>query len=90
MHERFIAISLGYWGKGNTIDAAKSALRKAGGKSRGCVVWKFTSELPFAPNDRDATEDETDCWVSRDGMLVSIRAKREIVEQPKQKKPTRR
>ena len=83
MNERYIAISgsggYGSWGAGPTINDAKRNLHQARGKVRGLRVFRFTSESPFAPADRDAGEDEADCWVGQDGSVNWIRCEREEV-----------
>jgi hypothetical protein len=77
-HERFIAFGLGYWGTGSTIEKAKKQLRKAGGRLRnGYNIYRFWSEKPFAPSERPANEDESDCWVGRDGSINWVRCERE-------------
>lgn len=81
MSERFIAMSgdglYGHYGVGETIDMAQRKLRAAGGRSKGCVVFHFTSMMPFAPFYRDAHDNEADCWVGQDGALNWIRCERE-------------
>lgn len=69
----------GHYGKGETLDDARKAWRKAGGrKAHGNVrELRFTSCLPFAPFDRDATDKEADAWVGRDGSVNWVRCKRE-------------
>ncbi len=82
MNERFICISMesscyGHWGTGDTLEKAKKALRKAGGKVKGCRVIRFTSDLPFAPVTKlKADETEADCWVGRDGSVNWVRCER--------------
>lgn len=81
MNEFFIVTSggmYGHFGKGTTLKAAVSAWRKAGGrkKDENYRVTRFTSELPFAPFDRPATEQEADAWVGRHGSLNWVRCER--------------
>ena len=77
MNERFIAaISnlYGHWGVGTTLGEALTNARKAGARKRDKFrTWQFTSELPFAPPDREATEEEADCWVGQDGSINWVR-----------------
>lgn len=84
MHERYIATSgglYGNWGNGDTVEDAKKNLRKAGGKIKGCKLWKFTSQLPFAPTDKQIAEQaEADCWIGRDGSMSWVRCQREEME----------
>jgi len=82
MHVRFIARSFngfgGHWGLGDTIAQAIQKMKKAGAKKKDdFTVWQFTSELPFAPTDRDAEETEADVWIDRNGSINWIRCKRE-------------
>lgn len=81
MHERVIILSRsqygGNWGAGPTVEAALAKLKEHGGKRREIKRgWRFISELPFAPPDRDATEGEADCWVDRDGTVNWLRCGR--------------
>ena len=81
MHETFIAMSgsiYGVWGVGPTIERAEANLRKAGGVKSN-RVYRFASELPFAPRDRDATAEEADCWIGRDGSMSWTRCEKTIV-----------
>lgn len=84
MNERYIAMSgdglYGHWGAGDTAEDARKKLKKAGGKVEGCILYRFTSELPFAAADKKVADDtEADCWVGRDGSMNWIRCKREEV-----------
>lgn len=80
MNERFILIGLGYWGAGDTVEKAKSQLRKAGGRLKdGFNIYRFSSDKPFAPSTRDATDTEADCWIGRDGSINWIRCERELI-----------
>lgn len=89
MHERFIALSTGkgfggYWGSGETLEKAKKNLKASGGhvgKKPGLRVFRFTSELPFAPAAcLQATDQEADCWVGQDGSMNWVRCQREEVK----------
>ncbi len=83
-HERFIVVSCsreafgGHWGQGETLDEAVENCRKAGGRKRDDYrkVWRFTSELPFAPVDRDALSSESDAYVGQDGQMYWKRCER--------------
>jgi len=88
MNERWIVKSFdpktigGNWGVGATREEAVANARKAGAKKRDKFrVWRFTSELPFAPIDRGAFNDEADCWVGQDGSTNWIRCERELIEE---------
>lgn len=59
----------GYYGRGETKAIAKRRLHEAGGNIPKCRVYEFTSSLSFAPDIRDALENEADCWVNEDGSL---------------------
>lgn len=74
----------GHYGKGTTLEAARSAWRKAGGRKNGGGYRELTfqSELPFAPMDRSATESEADAWVGQDGGVVTVRCQK-VSLQPK-------
>lgn len=81
-HELFIARSFdgygGHWGVGASRNAAVEKMRAAGAKKRDRYkLWRFYSELPFAPTDRDAHEDEADAFVGGDGTVNWIRCERE-------------
>lgn len=87
MRERYIARTVGglygYWGAGRIEDEAIEKMRKSGAKRRDPYrVYKFTSDLPFAPVDREATEQEADCWVGEDGSCNWIRCERTVVIEP--------
>lgn len=71
----------GHYGKGDTLDKAKAAWRKAGGtkKEGGYKEIRFLSRLPFAPSDRDAKATEADAWVGRDGSINWVRCDREYL-----------
>ena len=47
--------------------------------------WAAISDLPFAPQDRDATEDEADVWVNSLFGIYTIRAELNEVTGSKQK-----
>lgn len=73
----------GHYGKGTTLAEAQAAYKKAGGKKRDKqIVHRFESELPFAPFDRDATDEEADAWVGRDGSINWLRCQRTAVGEP--------
>lgn len=82
MNERFIVINgdgfYGNWGVGNTEKMARTKLKKAD-KKLASVVFRFYSNLPFAPADRKAHGNEADCWIGRDGSLNWLRCKRERI-----------
>lgn len=84
MNEYFILLGVtkdrfgGYWGGGATIEDAKKKFRKAGGRTV-TVVNRFTSALPFVAADREATEQEADAYVSKDGTLCWIRCERKVL-----------
>lgn len=84
-HVRFIVQSFkdfsGSWGRGEDLVEAKANLKKNNGKVKNIVkAWKFTSDLPFAPGDREANEDESDAYISNNGMIHWIRCHREEIE----------
>ena len=76
-YERYIAVSNerygGFYGYGEDQKAALAKLKLAGGKPKLAKLIRFTSELPFAPTDRPATEQEADAWMDRYGGLNYIR-----------------
>lgn len=92
MNERYLVIGRprgrgeygGRWGSGETAKAATLNYRKAGGSTAKDVskMFRFTSELPFAPTDREATDAEADCWVGGDGAINWVRCEREEVTKP--------
>jgi hypothetical protein len=71
-YKYYIVISNGYWGGGENPTAAKAHWKDVGGKGNWSM-YQFTSNLPFAPADRDATKDEAEAWVNRYGSLVMKR-----------------
>ena len=83
MNKRFIVIGRGYWGAGENVRAATRQLAKAGGNPReDHLIYEFRSELPFAPPDREATEEESDCWVDSYGCTTWMRCERELIQEP--------
>jgi hypothetical protein len=81
-HRRYIVLESkdgiwGHWGRGATLDEARENLRRAArrpGKARPADrEYEFASDLPFAPGDREATDDEADAWIGQDGSLNWIR-----------------
>lgn len=82
-HERFLVMQsddgcYGYYGIGTTRAEAVKQYRSGGGDGRKRLhVWWFFSELPFAPPERDATDQESDMWLGRDGTQNWIRCERE-------------
>lgn len=82
MNLRFIAVigsGSGYWGAGETKDQAIAKMRKAGCRLadvKKASIYQFSSELPFAPANREAEDDEADCWVGQDGSMNWIRCDR--------------
>lgn len=89
MHERFIAVCSvsttigGYWGAGDTLEQATENLmvsgvraKKHGKAKREFRAYRFTSNMPFAPADREATETEADCWMAQNGSMSWIRCDR--------------
>jgi hypothetical protein len=90
MNERYIVgwgnqrTYVAYWGTGDTRQEAEKNLMKAAGKRslpKTTKVWRFTSELPFVPatDKREATENEADAYMTRDGMQEWIRCEREEI-----------
>ncbi|MBW3597554.1 MAG: hypothetical protein KY475_09800 [Planctomycetes bacterium] len=83
MNERFLVIGSdgsygGAWGSGATQDEATDNDFRAAGAGNA-KVYRFTSDLPFAPADRDATDDEADAWVDEYGGTSWVRCDREEV-----------
>ena len=73
----------GTWGTGETQEEADQNCLKAGGrKKEKRLVIQFTSELPFAPVDRDSTDAESDCWMNQDMTYSYLRCTPEIIESP--------
>jgi len=85
MYERFIAIANlqfgGEWAMGDTAEEAQKRLKTRVKRSKvyATKLWRFWSELPFAPTDREATKEEADAYMTADGSLCSIRAEREMI-----------
>lgn len=96
MFTRFMAVTndgvYGHFGCGDTLEEALKTLKASGGEIRkrgdsfapkkgyALTAYKFTSEYPFAPYDREATEEEADCWVNDMGNICSFQCQREKVE----------
>jgi hypothetical protein len=85
MNQRYIITSgglYGHYGSGATLTEATAKWKKAGGKTKegNYRVQRFTSKLPFAPTNREATEHEADCWIGRDGSTNWVRCEREVLE----------
>ena len=89
MHTKFIVRGNGYWGGGETPQIAEVNYQKAvrkGPKPKSCRildVTKYTSELPFAPPDREATEGEADAYIDQQGATCWVRCEREFIYQEK-------
>jgi len=75
MNKKYIAVSLWYWGVGDTIEEANQNRKENGGKDDKTYLYEFESELPFAPFDRDANDDEADCYIDKMGAINWIRCK---------------
>lgn len=75
---RFMVAGNQHWGCGESLAEANQNFKKAGGKGRvdklQCFI--FIASVPFAPYDRDATEQEADCWVTQDGCCHWVRCVR--------------
>ena len=73
-YERFIAFGPardgygGCWGAGDTREDAIRKYQKSGGKKGKHTVDRFVSELPFAPFNREATDDEADAYMNNSGL----------------------
>jgi hypothetical protein len=88
MHTRFIIMSYGHFGVGATLDEAivnhKKARRGQGRlpKDAKVLAFKYESPLPFCPvtETRDATEDEADAWVGRDGSTNYVRCSAQQID----------
>ena len=80
---RFIVFSAqggyGNWGAGNTQEEATKQWRKAGGKGKKKKIYKFTAQVPFAPAEREATEQEADSYVDKYGSMCWVRCEREQI-----------
>lgn len=80
MYNKFIVIGFGVWGAGDTIKEAKDKFRKMGGKGQ-TTIYKCKSQLPFAPPNREAKQDEADAYITRYGELITIRCEYHKVSQ---------
>lgn len=69
MHTKYVAMTFdarsggGDWRIGDTLEEVSKIKRRG---------RKATSDLPFAPRDRSANDDEADVWVDRYGTINSI------------------
>jgi len=78
---RYVIVVFGHWGAGETIEEAEKNLKKAGGKKKDKrIVHRFDSFFPFAPNDREANDDEADVYIDSHGTLCFIRCQQEVVD----------
>lgn len=84
MHERFIVVCsdrfAGYWGSGSTLEEAIEKALDSLGENQlpaNAKAYRFSSPLPFAPCDREATENECDAYVSANGTICWIRCEKE-------------
>lgn len=69
-----------YWGLGSTADEAEKNWKASGGRKRDRrALYEFRSKLPFAPRDRDATEEESDFWIGDDWMIYTVRCEYELI-----------
>lgn len=81
MYQYFIVTSHGYFGGASTLKEAKDKHDSIAGEPVDkIIVFRFMSELPFAPSDREAKEDEADAYMDQYGMLYWIRCKKEKIE----------
>ena len=87
LYERYIVTTwkdAGFWGAGDTLNDAARQCRRAAGLRRLPVekteAFIFMSERPFAPLDRDATDDEADCYVTAHGSMCWVRCNREKLD----------
>ena len=86
MYEKFIlrvevSPLEGFFGCGETVEKARANCIKAmPSKYRRRKVKesvsKFTSELPFAPSNREAMDKEADAWCGKDGSINWLRCER--------------
>lgn len=60
-----------HYGSADTLDQSIARCRKATGTKKNLDMssYRFESELPFAPLDRKATENEADAWFAADLCL---------------------
>jgi hypothetical protein len=58
----FVAVSFGYWGRGETEDAALLQHRKAGGVKRGSKIIVYRVDCESAADPPYITDDGTMAW----------------------------
>jgi len=82
MNHKYIVLTrelYGHWGQGSTLAEAEANCLKTGATAKHLTHAKryvFESIMPFAPNSREATESEADCWVGQDGGVYWVRCDR--------------
>lgn len=78
-HLFFITMgSDGYYGMGHTLTEARKGYRLHGGRhgKKGAPDYReyvCISKRPFAPIDREATDEEADAWVTGTGGIRHVR-----------------
>lgn len=87
MNERYVVVGRsktaggGSYGFGPTLKEASRKFSESGGDSDvKAVVYKFRSELPFAPANCEAREDEADAYVNQIGQVHWLRCEMEKLE----------
>ena len=83
----------GHFGYGDSMIESLQNLKKSSGEIRknrktgeykpkkgySLKVYRFLSELPFAPHNREAAEQEAYAWIGQDGSCNWIRCERELI-----------
>lgn len=93
-HTKYIVLTkelYGHWGIGFSLNEALLRCAASGASIAEvdmATKYVFRSPLPFAPADREATEEEADCWVGADGWVYWLRCNRwEVGSEPKNSPP---
>ena len=84
LYHRIITMCPYYWGSGETVEKALKQMWKAGAEKKAVTkVFLFYSDMPFAPPEREANEDECDAYVNDMGGMCKLRAQSiDITEHP--------
>jgi hypothetical protein len=81
MFNKFVALSYlkgaMHYGYGDSLgDAARRCKKAARSKSLEVYGYRFESDLPFAPQNREANDGESDVWFADDLNLHWKRCKK--------------
>jgi hypothetical protein len=74
----YIALSIGYWGGGNTIDKALAQLKKSGGKMKGHKILVFYAERQFSSEPDYKETNTASVWIDESGHINTWRCRQAV------------